>query len=210
MATDTLRLYQYLLATRTEGPGLRAAVWVQGCPNHCRGCMTPETWSFTDGYDMEATALAEEILATPGLEGVTFAGGEPFAQAAALAALAAPLRAAGLGVITFTGFTLAALKARKDSATEALLAATDLLIDGPYSEALACTDKPWVGSSNQQYHHLTDRYRESVAAYEKKKNKLEIRIFPDGRILANGMLPEEALRAVKNLKSATLLCNDAV
>lgn len=191
MATDTLRLYQYLLATRTEGPGLRAAVWVQGCPNHCRGCMTPETWSFTDGYDMEATALAEEILATPGLEGVTFAGGEPFAQAAALAALAA-------------------LKARKDSATEALLAATDLLIDGPYIEALACTDKPWVGSSNQQYHHLTDRYRESVAAYEKKKNKLEIRIFPDGRILANGMLPEEALRAVKNLKSATLLCNDAV
>jgi len=198
--SETLRLYHVLLATRTEGPGLRAAVWVQGCPNHCKGCMAPETWSFTDGFPMDVSELAEEILATPALEGVTLAGGEPFAQAAPLASLAQRLRVHGLGVITFTGYTLAQLKAQHSPGTDALLAATDLLIDGPYIETLACDDRPWVGSSNQAYHFLTDRYRESVAAYKRQKNKLELRILPDGRVIANGMLPEAALRAIKNFQ----------
>lgn len=152
---------------------------------------------------MSVEKLAKEILATPGLEGVTFAGGEPFCQASALAALAQTLRTHGLGVITFTGYTLAQLKDKQDVATTALLDATDLLIDGPYVQALACGDKPWVGSSNQQYHFLTSRYRESVVAAQKKHNRLEIRILPDGRIIANGMLPADALRAIRELSEPT-------
>lgn len=106
MDDDVLRLHHYILTTRTEGPGLRAAVWVQGCPNRCAGCMAPDTWSFTDGYEKSVAALAEEILAIPYLEGATFAGGEPFCQAGALANLAGRLRPAGLSIIVFSGYTL--------------------------------------------------------------------------------------------------------
>ena len=75
-----LRLAQFLPQTRVEGPGLRAAIWVQGCPIHCPGCAVPEYWDFHGGTSIRVEDLANKILSIPNLEGVTFAGGEPFTQ----------------------------------------------------------------------------------------------------------------------------------
>ena len=194
MDDDVLRLHHYILTTRTEGPGLRAAVWVQGCPNRCAGCMAPDTWSFTDGYEKSVAALAEEILAIPYLEGATFAGGEPFCQAGALANLAGRLRPAGLSIIAFSGYTLARLHKMSAPAVTALLAQTDVLIDGPYIKELACQDRPLIGSSNQQYHFLTERYTSAAELWSDARNKVEIRILPGGGVSVNGMLPKELLR----------------
>lgn len=70
-----LRLAQFLPQTRVEGPGLRAAIWVQGCPIHCPGCAVPEYWDFHGGTSIRVEDLANKILSIPNLEGVTFAGG---------------------------------------------------------------------------------------------------------------------------------------
>ncbi|NCA71503.1 MAG: 4Fe-4S cluster-binding domain-containing protein, partial [Sphingobacteriia bacterium] len=44
-----LRLYSRIPRTRSLGPGLRFALWVQGCPLRCPGCMTPDALPFDGG-----------------------------------------------------------------------------------------------------------------------------------------------------------------
>ena len=151
-----LSVAQEISGTEAEGPGRRYAVWLQGCPLRCPGCCNPEMLSFAGGVATDVGALAARILATDD-EGITLLGGEPFAQAAAAAALAATVKAAGRSVVVFTGYTLEALREAGPDAVD-LLAQVDLLIDGPYERALPDTQRRWIGSTNQRMHALTDRY----------------------------------------------------
>ena len=191
-----LRLYHYIPATHTEGPGLRAGLWVQGCPRHCHGCAAPETWDFEAGYEESISVLADKILSVPNLDGITIAGGEPFCQAEALAELIGKLRerSPGFSSICFSGWTLAELKGLHSTGVDDLLSKTDLLIDGPYIEALASTARPLVGSSNQEFHFLTPRLEGWKNTWKTTKNKVEIRIMPDGSIVANGMMSGNVLK----------------
>jgi len=191
MTETMLRLYQFLPATRVEGPGLRAGVWVQGCPIHCKGCAVPQTWDFAGGYLMSVEMLAQQILAVPNLEGVTFAGGEPFAQAEALAILGKYLQEQHKSVITFTGYTMQQLEAKKLKAYEDLLQVTDLLIAGPYKEERSANKIYLAGSDNQQYYFLTSRYAYLKDKIRNMPNKVEIHIMEDGRVVVNGMMPGE-------------------
>jgi anaerobic ribonucleoside-triphosphate reductase activating protein len=172
--------------TEAEGPGRRWALWVQGCPLRCPGCCNPEMLPARarDGRDelVSVDELAREALDTPGIEGVSFLGGEPFAQAAPLAALAERVRAVGLSVMVFTGYTLAELEAREDA--RALLAATDLLVDGRYDETLPETASRWIGSRNQGLHFLSDRYRADDPRFL-RKNSVELRLRA-GVLTVNG------------------------
>ena len=59
----------------TDGPGLRYAVFVQGCPHHCKGCHNPQTHDFAGGKEVDIKELLEEGLQNPLLCGVTFSGG---------------------------------------------------------------------------------------------------------------------------------------
>lgn len=161
-----LRLYSRVARTRSLGPGLRFALWVQGCPLRCPGCMTPAALPFAGGESVPVERLAQEILAVEDIEGLTLSGGEPFAQAAAAAALILRLRRQrDLGLIVYSGYRLAALRrlAQADAGVSALLGQTDLLIDGPYL-ATANDDAPLRGSSNQRLLPLTDRYRDHLAS----------------------------------------------
>ena len=71
-----------------DGPGLRFAVFTQGCPHRCPGCHNPHTHDFNGGKTVTTEFLAERIKSNPLLDGVTFSGGEPFCQPEALAELA--------------------------------------------------------------------------------------------------------------------------
>jgi anaerobic ribonucleoside-triphosphate reductase activating protein len=96
-----------------------------------------------------------------GLEGVSFSGGEPFLQAAALARLARGCRRLGLSVLAWSGFTLEELRgASAPSGAAALLDELDVLIDGPFVRELSGEDC-LRGSSNQRVIQLTDRYGEA-------------------------------------------------
>src|SRR5947209_16431848 len=126
-----LRLHRFLPQTRAEGPGLRACIWVQGCPIRCPGCAVPWTWPEEGGEIVDAEEIARHIVTGPPVEGVTFLGGEPFAQAAALAELAGSVRRHGLSIMTFTGYTIEAIRRSQREDWRALLSVTDLLVDGP-------------------------------------------------------------------------------
>ncbi len=149
---DSLRLSGIVEESIVDGPGLRFVVFVQGCPHHCPGCHNPKTHSFGDGYLETIPALYQHYAENPLLSGITFSGGEPFCQAAALARLGQKVHLAGGSVITYTGYTYEALLelASKDSGIRELLEETDLLIDGPYVEKLRSLELPFRGSSNQR------------------------------------------------------------
>ena len=182
-----LRLHQFIPETKVEGPGTRACIQVQGCPIRCTGCAVPFTWEEDEGFTVEVDQLAEQILRDSKIDGVTFLGGEPFAQARALTKLGRILKQEGLSVVTFTGYLLEYLQNSGNQDHLELLAVTDLLIDGPFQIKNVDTSRPWVGSTNQRYHFLTDRYLYLKEQLTEIPNRLEVRLTPDGRVLVNGL-----------------------
>jgi anaerobic ribonucleoside-triphosphate reductase activating protein len=178
---------QIVADTEAEGPGRRFAVWVQGCPMRCPGCCNPQMLRFGGGERVSASELARSALETEGLEGVSLLGGEPFAQAEGCAAFARLVRARGLSVMIYTGFTMSELEAKRASAepgVAALLEACDLLVDGRYERDNPERQRRWIGSSNQVMHLLSDRYRHDDARF-RTSNTVEVRLRR-GELVVNG------------------------
>ncbi|MEG0665683.1 4Fe-4S single cluster domain-containing protein [Gordonibacter sp.] len=198
---DTIRLYGTAPDSIVDGPGLRFAVFVQGCTHGCPGCHNEDSQPACGGTVERIDDLVARITANGLAQGVTISGGEPFEQALACAELAHRLRERGLGVWTYSGYRYEDLTARaatavaRDAASCAavtaapsgfdasddeagvskasgnasgpakesealasvdaagardLLAATDVLVDGPFVQALHSFELPWRGSSNQR------------------------------------------------------------
>ncbi len=194
-----LRVAQVVEDTEAEGPGRRFALWVQGCSLRCPGCCNPEMFGQEGGREEDTAELARRALAVNGLEGVSVLGGEPCEQPEAVADFCERVRAGGLGVMLYSGYRLEELRAKKSPAVERLLAATDLLADGRYERELPERDRRWLGSSNQQLHFLTTRYRKDDPRLV-MPNTVELRLTKDG-LTVNGW-PQgakglEGLRAFK-------------
>ena len=227
-----LRLGAVLDETLAEGPGLRFAVWVQGCSLRCPGCCNPHLFAprGDDGRppddaaahtpvaallerlaraqqgraaiaerSFECQSLEYQLLehqSSPRLEGVTLLGGEPFEQAEALSAFARGAHALGLSVMTFSGYTLEELRAASAPAgSAALLAQTDLLVDGRYHPSLPERARRWAGSSNQRFHFLSARYASGIefVAPGEVAQTVEVRIGTSGRALVSGWPEQLAL-----------------
>ncbi len=151
------RLARIAYPVTALGPGRRLALWSAGCPLNCPGCITPELRPPNAGQPIAVTALARHILhLDQPLDGVTFTGGEPLAQAGALGALWALLQAArpAWDLIVFSGYPKAQWLRRRNAAR--LLAATDLLIAGPYRPQRPGRH-PLQASANQRLHALSAR-----------------------------------------------------
>jgi anaerobic ribonucleoside-triphosphate reductase activating protein len=183
----TLPVAQVVPITEAEGPGRRFALWVQGCPLRCPGCCNPEMLPFEGGRIVTSAELIEQVRSTQSMhdiEGITLLGGEPTAHARPLALVARRTQAMGLTVMVFSGYTLEELRQRRDAPIDALLAHTDILVDGPYLRDQPETERRWIGSANQRIHFLTGRYRADDPCW-RRPNTLEIR-FADGALTLNG------------------------
>lgn len=190
-----LNIMGYVDESEVNGPGCRAVIWVQGCLRECTGCFNPESWSFEIKELVAVDTLLDRILENSRNEGVTFSGGEPFWQAPALASLARKVKAAGLNVMSFTGFTLEQLQGDYAPAgAQDLLDQLDILIDGAYVESLAVNspDSP-VSSANQRVHVFNPTFQDNITW---ASDQVEIHILKDGsRIITGyrGQLPESEL-----------------
>lgn len=132
-----------------DGPGLRYVLFTQGCPHHCPGCHNPGTHDVSGGVDVSLDEILRDIRKNPITRGVTFSGGEPFLQSAALAPLAAELKRLGYHLMAYTGYLMEALLTRPRHA--AFLASLDVVVDGPFVLAQRSLDLPFRGSSNQRF-----------------------------------------------------------
>lgn len=194
-SSDRIELGRVVPVTYAEGPGRRTAVWVQGCSLRCRGCFNPALWPEATGREVLVTDIVAGAVEAA-VEGVTVLGGEPFDRPAPVARLAEAFRAEGLGVVVFTGHTVEHLRraGRSQPDIARVLAATDLLVDGPFLAHRVDTVRPWVGSTNQRFHALTGRYADVAAAPgAAHSDLLEIRVRPDGATEVNGWAVAETL-----------------
>lgn len=137
-----------------DGEGVRLTVFTQGCPHHCHGCHNPQTWSLDGGHEIDTEEIVQKLKANPLLSGITFSGGEPFLQPTPLTELARAAHKLGLDVWSYTGFTLEELEKRTDA--QQLLNEVDVLVDGPYVEALRDLTLRFRGSSNQRIIDLNE------------------------------------------------------
>lgn len=151
-STDSIRLAGIVRESIVDGPGIRFTVFCQGCPHNCPGCHNPETHDFSGGSLCSIDRLMEEIDKDPLLAGVTFSGGEPFAQAGAFENMAARVKEKGLSLTVFSGYTYEQLleMSEKDTHVKGLLSLTDILIDGPFINDLRDLTLQFRGSSNQR------------------------------------------------------------
>ena len=148
-----------------DGPGIRTTVFAQGCPHRCPGCHNPETWPFSGGTPMEEERILKIVRSNPLCRGVTFSGGEPFAQAEGFARLGRMLKEAGYEVASYSGYTFEQLL-RGTPAQKALLETLDVLIDGPFLQAERSLELNFRGSRNQRILRVPQSLAEGRAVAE--------------------------------------------
>lgn len=130
-----------------DGPGFRTSIYCAGCRHRCPGCHNPQSWDFNQGREMSVSELMRIIEADP-FANVTFSGGDPMYQAAGFAELAREIhRRTNKDIWCYTGFTFETLITPDQ---RELLSELDVLVDGPFVEALRDPDLLFRGSSNQR------------------------------------------------------------
>lgn len=134
-----------------DGPGLRLAVFFQGCPHHCQGCHNPQTWDFKGGHEENTQDIIRQIVQYGILwRGITITGGEPFSQPEAVYELARQTKELNKDVWCYTGYLYEDLKKMNNDFIQKALKIIDVLVDGPFIANLKSYNLKWRGSSNQR------------------------------------------------------------
>ncbi|MEE0945274.1 MAG: pyruvate formate-lyase-activating protein [Acutalibacteraceae bacterium] len=106
MQENTLKISSFQSLGTVDGPGVRAVVFLQGCPLRCHCCHNPETWDMNGGYEISYGELLNKIIRCKAYfgknGGVTFSGGEPLLQASALTEFTKLLKAENIHVAVDT------------------------------------------------------------------------------------------------------------
>ena len=157
-----------------NGEGVRCSLFVSGCTHKCKGCFNEEAQSFAYGkpFTKEVEDSLLEAIAAPYIAGLTLLGGEPmepvnqrgligflrrfrerFGKSKTLWIYTGcvyeldllPTSGAALGPETNSPH-----KRWRTEVTDEILAMTDVLVDGPFVEALKDISLKFRGSSNQR------------------------------------------------------------
>ena len=108
-----------------------------------------ETWPFEGGTPLDTEAIMNIVRSNPLSRGVTFSGGEPFAQAEGFTELAIALKGKNYEVASYSGYTFEQLL-NGSEAQKTLLKHIDVLIDGPFLQAEKTLTAVFRGSKNQR------------------------------------------------------------
>lgn len=144
-----MRMYGFELNSYVDGPGIRMAIFFQGCLHKCEGCHNPGSWPMYGGEKIDTNDLMKKMANDPLLDGITLSGGEPFLQPQPALELVRFARQRGLSVWCYTGYTFEQINEWQDN-RKTLLQNIDVLVDGPFKLEEKSLDVPWRGSRNQR------------------------------------------------------------
>lgn len=157
-----------------NGEGVRVSLFVSGCTHRCRGCFNEEAQDFAHGkpFTDETEREIMSALAPPYIAGLSLLGGEPMepANQRGLIAFLRRFREAfgrGKTLWIYTGcvYELDLLPPSGDALgpevnsphkgwrtefTDEILGLADVLVDGPFIDALKDPSLAFRGSSNQR------------------------------------------------------------
>ena len=152
-----LKISGIVMDSIVDGPGLRMAVFTQGCPHRCPGCHNPESHDPDGGRWMDVSEIARMV--NPLISGVTLTGGEPLEQAGACLALIDALPE-GLSVWVYSGYTYEEIMRGGTEEQRALIGVADVLVDGRFLEEKRTLALAFRGSGNQRVIDLGETRRE--------------------------------------------------
>lgn len=137
----------------TNGPGIRATLFVSGCTHKCPGCFNEEQQSFTYGneWTKEIEDSFIEAASNPLVVGISILGGEPMQQLrdTCMIELLNRLKAQVQKPIwVWTGYTFEELL--KNPEQKRLLSYIDVLIDGKFEMDKRDLMLKYRGSLNQR------------------------------------------------------------
>ncbi len=188
-------IHSFVPASRANGPGLRAVVYLQGCSLNCRGCWNPDTHAFV-GAEQAPEQVARKIIAdASALDGVTFSGGEPMQQAHDLLVTLQTIHAAApeLSIGMYSGYSHKELTAGRYQTRQSsgqsertklwqeIQSHLDFVILGRYVESRP-GDRPLRSSTNQELQIFSDRY--SIADFAPLE--VEVQIGSEGLVQITG------------------------
>ena len=161
----------------------------------CNGCISKDSHLLDSGYEVDVNNLTEAVINTPGIEGITISGGEPYLQSEALVDLLNRIKSKkDLGVILYTGNDF------KEIEKNELTNLCDIIIDGTYIESLN-DGLSLRGSSNQNICLITKRYTNEVKnIYCVQGRKIELH-FMDGKTTMVGIPDKKSLVALSKERS---------
>ncbi len=185
VSAATLRIHHTEPSSRSNGPGWRAVIWVQGCTLGCPGCFNPETHALPAGRIASVDELAGWALSLSGkIEGITLSGGEPLQQiSGVLPFLERVRKESSLSIVLFSGYTWGEIQKMPRSAQ--LLSSIDVLLAGRYDANLRRA-RGLVGSRNKTVHFLTERYSQADLD---AVPEAEVIVTDHGEIIFSGINP---------------------
>lgn len=154
----------------SNGLGVGASLFIQGCHFHCKNCFNPETWDFNGGkeYTQETKETILKLIEPEYITRFSILGGEPLEpqnsfHLAELINLIKRKRP-DIKIWVYTGYTIENLYSRcystigEDSeATPTqcrylryILNSIDVLVDGQFQEDKKDLTYPFAGSTNQR------------------------------------------------------------
>ena len=134
----------------SNGPGVRVAVFFQGCVFHCEGCFNESTWDFDAGK--EYTDLIEDKILDfckyDYIDGLSILGGEPMHPKNIDATIHLAKRFKELypnkTVWLWTGYLF------DDVGNKEVLKYLDVIVDGRFDKSLKNPSLKYSGSMNQR------------------------------------------------------------
>ena len=143
----TGRIHSFQSLGTVDGPGIRAVVFMQGCPLRCVCCHNPDTWDLSQGVEMTIEALIDKIerlrhyFGSAG--GVTVSGGEPLMQSDFVAELFFECHKRGINTALDTSGCI------YNESVERLLELSDLVILD-YKYISSCDYEKYVGMKKEK------------------------------------------------------------
>ncbi|MBS7224842.1 MAG: anaerobic ribonucleoside-triphosphate reductase activating protein [Clostridiaceae bacterium] len=145
-----MRYHNITKGDMLNGDGLRAVLWVSGCSHACPGCHNPVTWDAKGGLPFDHAAKEElfQELGQDYISGLTLSGGDPLfpGNREDIFALCREVKAKfpAKTIWLYTGYEW------EDVRELPVMQFVDVLVDGPYIEAVRNTGLLWRGSGNQR------------------------------------------------------------
>lgn len=195
---DVLYIRSLIFPVHTLGPGERAGLWLTGCPRRCLGCTSPELWTQSESDAVDVSIIRDTLMHIKKARNaplrLTVSGGEPLLQARTLLVLFEMLRQeTPIEVLLYTGYTRAEIEhgAAGNEAAK-LLHQIDVLIDGPFVEALN-DGLPMRGSSNQTIHYLSSTVNPlEWDAYLRQGRHVEANVLASEHVIFIGIPPAKS------------------
>lgn len=137
----------------SNGPGVRASLFVSGCTHKCKGCFNEVTWDFNygDKWDAETENKFIKHLQKPEIVGVNILGGEPLQQDETLLKLLKRInQEVKKPIWLWTGYTLEEIIKANNPLQHSILEQCDVFIEGRFVEAKKDLNLKYRGSTNQR------------------------------------------------------------